>query len=262
MNRQNTTKLNQMLRTWPTKAICITDWLTRRGMTRKDTSYYLKAGWLEKIGNGAFKRAGDNIEWPSGLYALQNQANLNIHLGGKSALQHQGYAHYLPLGENYLLHLFGERNINLPTWFKNYNWKVEIVYTQTNLFESCPLEGLTVVDINGIKVNTSSSERAIMEVIHLIPKRESYDEALKLMSSLPAIRPNVVQSLLEKCNSIKVKRVFMVMAERYNYPWVTEIDLSKIDFGRGKREFIKGGYLEPKYQITIPKENDDVDIEV
>lgn len=38
-----------------------------------------------------------------------------------------------------------------------------------------------------------TAERAIMEVIYLIPRRETYDEALQLMASLSAIRPRIVQ---------------------------------------------------------------------
>lgn len=261
MTDENRAKLNQLLKLWPSKAICLSSWLGEKGISQPLTFTYLQSGWLEKVGSGAFKRAGEEVDWPSGLHAMQKQASLNIHLGGKSALQFQGYGHYLPFGENYPLYLFGYRNIKLPAWFKNYSWKVEIIYTQTNLFEPGLNEGLTIVDINGISVKTSMAERAIMEVIYLVPKRETYDEALQLMGSLSAIRSSIVQSLLEKCNSIKVKRAFMVMAERYNYPWVKELDLSKIDFGKGKREFIKNGYLEPKYQITIPKDF-DVDVEV
>lgn len=263
MTDENRAKLNQILKLWPAKAICLSSWLEERGISQPLSFSYLKSGWLEKVGSGAFKRAGESVEWPSGLQAIQNQANLNIHLGGKSALQYQGYGHYLPLGENYPLYLFGYRNIKLPAWFKNCPWKVEIIYTQTKLFDSSLNEGLTIADVNGISVKTSMAERAIMEVIYLVPKRETYDQAFQLMGSLSAIRPQVVQSLLEKCNSIKVKRAFMVMAERSNYSWVKELDLSKVDFGKGKREFIKHGYLEPKYQITIPKDFDvDIDIEI
>lgn len=261
MSDENKAKLNHLLKVWPSKAICLSSWLEEKGISQPLAYLYVKSGWLEKVGVGAFKRAGESVKWPSGLQAVQEQANLNIHLGGKSALQHQGYGHYLPMGENYPLYLFGYRNLNLPAWFKNYPWQVEVVYAQTNLFEFSMDEGLTIVDLNGISVKTSAAERAIMEVIYLVPKRETYDEALQLMGSLSAIRPQVVQSLLEKCNSIKVKRAFMVMAERYNYPWVKELDLSKVDFGKGKREFIKHGYLEPKYLITIPKDS-EVDVEV
>ncbi|MFO1257275.1 MAG: type IV toxin-antitoxin system AbiEi family antitoxin domain-containing protein [Gammaproteobacteria bacterium] len=261
MSHENRSKLNHLLRIWPTKAICLSSWLGEHDISQPLTFTYVKSGWLEKIGSGAFKRAGETVDWMSGLQAIQEQAKLNIHLGGKSALQYQGYGHYLPLGEHQTLHLFGYRNIKLPAWFSNYAWKAQILYMQTNLFPPNLNVGLTTVNVDGIVVKSSTAERAIMEVIYLVPRRETYDQALQLMGSLSTLRPNIVQSLLEKCNSIKVKRAFMVMAEQYNYPWIKELDLASVDFGKGKRVFIKNGYLEPKYQITIPR-NFDQDVEV
>lgn len=253
--------LNHILKLWPSKAICLSSWLERHGVSQPLSAKYLQSGWIERVGHGAFKRAGELVEWPSGLQAIQEQAKLKIHLGGKSALQVEGYAHYLPLGENYPIYLFGSRNVQLPVWFKKYPWKVKVNYFQTNLFEPLVDDCLATVEIDGIKVKTSTAERAIFEEIYLVPKRETYDEAFQLMGALSALRPQIVQLLLEKCNSVKVKRAFMVMAEHYNYPWLKHLDLSKVYFGKGKREFIKNGYLEPKYQITIPK-NYDLDVEV
>lgn len=96
-----------------------------------------------------------------------------------------------------------------------------------------------------------------MEAIYLVPKYETYDEVRQLMGALSDIRPKIIQTLLENCNSIKVKRVFMLLAERYSYPWLKDLDLTKVNFGKGKREFIKNGYLDKKYQITIPRDADN-----
>ena len=46
----------------------------------------------------------------------------------------------------------------------------------------------------------------------------------------------VVQKLLEMCRFVKVKRLFMYMAEKHRHPWVEKLDLSRIDFGKGKAE--------------------------
>lgn len=261
MSDENKAILNRVLKEWPPRAICISSWLEEQGVSQPLSAKYLQSGWIERVGHGAFKRAGETIAWPSGLQAVQDQAKLHIHVGGKSALQLNGYAHYVPLGDNYPVYLFGTRNVQLPVWFKKYPWKVKINYIQTNLFESLTDHSLTTIEIDGVEIMISSPERAIFEEIYLVPKRETYDEAFQLMGSLSTLRPQVVQLLLEKCKSVKVKRVFMVMAEHYNYPWVKLIDLSKVYFGKGKRELIKNGYLEPNYQITIPK-NYDSDVEV
>jgi hypothetical protein len=74
------------------------------------------------------------------------------------------------------------------------------------------------------------------------------------MESLVTLRPEVVQKLLEMCRFVKVKRLFMYMAEKHRYPWVEKLDLSGIDFGKGKRRIVSGGELDPKYLITVSRD--------
>jgi len=50
-----------------------------------------------------------------------------------------------------------------------------------------------------------------MEVLYAVPQVDSYEEARLLMEGLITLRPRVVQSLLEKCASVKVKRLFMLL---------------------------------------------------
>lgn len=261
MARQNEYHLNQTLKSWPSRAICLSDWFNQHGVSRKLVHYYNKAGWIEKIGQGAYKKAAEKVDWPSGLQAIQDQAELSIHLGGKSALQFQGFSHYVSMGKSPIL-IYGASKNTLPAWFKRYQWTQPITYITTNLFGLESNIGIKNIEIDGIQLKGSSLERAIMELIYLIPNRQSYEEAYQIMGSLTTLRPELVQTLLENCTSIKVKRVFMVLAKKYNYPWFELIDKAKIDFGKGKRELIKGGTLEPEYLITVPLDEDQNDIEV
>jgi len=262
MNKQNRSKLNQLLSSWPPNTIYTSSLLDSKGLSRSLVHHYQDAGWLEKVGNGAYKRSSDRVGWSSGLAAIQNQTMLDIHLGGKSALLFQGNVHFLPLGKGYPLYLYGVRTHKLPLWFKNYSWGVDIIYIQTELFDSCREIGFVSIVENGINVRVSSPERAIMELLYLVPSRQPYEEALQLMGTLTTLRAEIVQNLLENCNSIKVKRVFMVMAREFGYSWFDKIDKSKINFGKGKRQLIKGGVLDPEYQITIPTSEGREDIEV
>ncbi len=79
-------------------------------------------------------------------------------------------------------------------------------------------------------------------------------ECFELIQGLNNLRPNHVQELLEQCTSVKVKRLFMYMAEKANHDWVNYINLEKIDLGKGKRSLVKNGVYIPKYRITVPKE--------
>ena len=102
------------------------------------------------------------------------------------------------------------------------------------------------------RVKVSAPERAMMEVRERVPLVDSYEEARLLMEGAHDSASRIVQSLLEKCASVKVKRLFMLLAENCKHAWVQKVDLSKVDFGKGKRALVKGGRFDSKYKITVP----------
>lgn len=253
MASASSSKINQLLKKWPTGAVAVLSWLEQQGVYQQLIHEYEKTSWVRRVGHGAYARAGDKVEWPGGLYALQEQLDLPIHAGGKTALSMQGYAHYMPMGQSTTVVLFGPPDVKLPLWFKQYRWGVKIRYATTNLFVSKGDHGLTQKEMGFYSVTVSTPERAMLEVLYEIPKRESYEEATLLMEGLTTLRPRLVQTLLEHCASVKVKRLFMVLAERCKHAWVNKLDLSHVEFGKGKRMLLKGGRFDSKYSITVPE---------
>jgi hypothetical protein len=75
------------------------------------------------------------------------------------------------------------------------------------------------------------------------------------MENLVSLRPDMVQRLLTMCRSIKVKRLFMYTAEKQGHSWVSDLDLSKIDLGKGKRMIVPNGKYDRKYLITVPPDS-------
>ncbi len=177
---------------------------------------------------------------------------LPVHVGAKTALQMQGYAHFLPMGKGGSASLFGSSGTRLPAWFRQYDWGPELRYSTTKLFADDPDAGLTKQELATYAITVSAPELAIMEALYLVPAEESFEEAALLMEGLTTLRPRLVQSLLEQCRSVKVKRLFMFLAEACNHAWVKKLDLSKVDFGKGKRMIVKGGRFDAKYNITVP----------
>jgi hypothetical protein len=51
---------------------------------------------------------------------------------------------------------------------------------------------------------------------------------------------------------VKVKRLFLHLAERHSHPWAKSLDLSKESLGSGKRVLVAGGRLDAKHLITVP----------
>ena len=112
--------------------------------------------------------------------------------------------------------------------------------------------GLTRKEMGTYSIKVSAPERAMMEVLYLVPQEESYEEAKLLMEGLSTLRPELVQALLKNCRSVKVKRLFMHLAEACNLPWVKKVDTKKVNFGKGKRVVVAGGHFDSKYNISVP----------
>jgi len=186
------------------------------------------------------------------LYPLQAQLGLDLHAGGKTALEMKGYAHYLR-DKIKTVFLYGQPETKLPTWFKQHDWGVELISSMTNLFPKGYNEGLSEYREREFAVKISAPERAAMEMLYHVPGKISFEEALLVTENLSALRPLLVQDLLLNCNSIKVRRLFMYMAEKQAYPWVEQVDASQVDFGRGNRSIVVDGTLDKKYQITVPR---------
>ncbi|MCA6392823.1 MAG: type IV toxin-antitoxin system AbiEi family antitoxin [Chitinophagaceae bacterium] len=244
-------KINKLLNSQPQGIVLLSSWLAEQGYSYDLQQRYKKSNWLHSIGVGALVRANEKVSYEGAVYALQRQANLSIHPGGKTALSLLGKAHYLELRTNKVV-LFGGAKERLPVWFKKYNWETKIQYYESSFL---PNElGLVDVEVKTFFIKVSGAARAIMECLYLAPKDQDLMECYELMEGLNNLSPKQVQTLLESCQSVKVKRLFLYMAEKAKHSWVDYLDKEKIDLGKGKRSIVKNGAFVDKYGITVPKE--------
>lgn len=235
----------------PKNGIMTNSALHQLGISDQLKKNYIKSGWLQSIGNGAVSRLNETPSFYSAINAIQNQLHLPIHVGGRSALSLHGRSHYIRLGKERFF-LFGRKNIKLPLWFKNYSWDPEVIYMTTDFINKEFYTENIIQD--GFSIIVSSLERAMMEILFLIPKYQGISEAFHLIESLVDIRPQVAQELLENCHSIRVKRLFLFLAEKANLPCFKELNLNRINLGRGKLSLAKNGFYNHKYKIVIPKD--------
>lgn len=258
MSVEKLTKINRLLRLQPAGVVLQANWLDKEGYSYGLQQRYRESRWLESIGTGAMIRVGDEIGFEGGIYALQQQSGLSIHPGGRTALVLLGKAHYLEMNTKRIA-LFGASGEKLPKWFENYDWGVKVEYHQASMLPKDA--GLTEIEIKSFSIQVSDAIRAVMECLYLAADKESLMECYDLMENLNNVRPDRVQSLLEACRSVKVKRLFLYLAEKAGHNWFKYLDLEKIDTGSGKRSFIKQGVYVDKYHITVPKElaNNDHD---
>lgn len=250
ISMKNTSKINKLLHSQPYGTVFSSIWLKRNGYSYALQQRYRESGWLESIGNGATKRIGDQISVEGGIYTLQDQLGLSVHIGGKSAIARLGRSHYLQMGISEL-QLFGIQNEQLPKWFSEFDWGVKIDYRATGFLprdmgtEDFP-KGNFTIKISGLA-------RALLECLYASDGHDLV-QCYELLESMNGLRPKLVQALLENCSSVKVKRLFLFMAEKAGHSWLKYINLEAIDLGSGTRSLVKQGTYVQKYNITLPKE--------
>jgi hypothetical protein len=253
MSSQKKYKLNRLLSDFPPGALATQQWLSTKGIYRQLANRYLKSGWLEHFGRGVYVRSGSTPEWFGGVYALQSQLDLPVHVGAYTSLNLKGMGHYLALEKEKTVFLFSNGVSHLPSWFTTHNWEVKVKYCSPSLFTGMIPDSSTTLEIKGLPIIISSLERAMFEVLYLTGSNEDIDYSFQLMESLMTLRPELVQLLLENCTNIKVKRLFLWMGKTIGHSWFKELDVTKINIGKGKRMLYKGGTLDPEYLITVPK---------
>ena len=248
----NQTKVSKLIQDSPKGLVLLSYALVSKGYPYELQQRYRKGGWLKSIGKGAMLKSGDSFKLFGALSALQSQANVNIHIGGRSALELQGSAHYLQLSSPEAT-LFVLGRTELPLWFIKNEWDSRYKVFKIGILEDDTL-GLTAYRDGEIEVNISNPARAMLECLALAPTEFPLNEAFELMEGLTTLRPKQVQELLENCKSIKVKRLFLYFAERAGHSWFKYIDQTKINLGSGNRSITPKGVLVSKYSLVLPED--------
>jgi Transcriptional regulator, AbiEi antitoxin, Type IV TA system/Transcriptional regulator, AbiEi antitoxin N-terminal domain len=245
-------KINKILQAWPKGTVAVSAWLQSQGVSRKLAAQYYRRGWIDPVGRGAFVRRGDKVEWPGAVYAMQKLAGKRVHPGGRTALDLHGLSHFLRLSARAPVYLYGVPGLRLPAWFRAHNWQHPIRYSATGLFRRDLF--LTPRSFGDFAIEVSSPERAVLEYLDGFPGDVSFEEARELIEALATPRAEALQALLEACTSIKVKRMFLFLADRAKHPWREQLKDKRIKLGSGKRSLVPEGRFDPHYLITVPAE--------
>jgi hypothetical protein len=279
MGIKNREKLNYLQRSLPEGLVVNAAWFEAHGYSGALRNKYVAHGWLDRVARGAYRRpppqlthesAERGLSWESVVISLQTLLNANFVVGGRTALEVQGFAHYLSSVPQREVHLYGSGK--RPAWVLKLNLESRFVlHNAKRLFQNDVVmnfdkeENDTLVRSSYLRQRwgkwdwplvVSSSERAILELLDEVPERETFHQADMLFESLRNLSPRKLQPLLQACRSVKVKRLFLWFAERHRPSWLNSLDRGVIDLGKGKRMLVKGGKLDPKFNITVPESLD------
>jgi hypothetical protein len=247
-------KLNFLQKVLPEGAVVPSQWLQRQGYSKQLIYKYVKNGWLLRVGSGAYCRPGTQISWQGVVASWQNTAATSWHIGGETALNLQGHAHYLRMGGEVVVHLYGWGAV--PVWIKRLSLDAELVFHARRLFAEDTLNATLKTWPGPIKqwpLTISEPERALLELLPEVHDDFTFTHAAELMQGLTMLRPARVSELLKACTHIKAKRLFLFLADYYQHPWLARVEVKHVDLGSGKRSIVQGGKLDMTYLITVPE---------
>ena len=267
-------KLNRLERELPEGLLVDANWMEQRGYSRSLRSQYVSAGWLEQPARGVFRRPRGPLSWEHVVISLQTLLHLPVSVGGRTALEILGYAHFLRQSQR-VIHLYTDAK--LPGWLSKLPGQCFVSHNRGRFLPPGAPPSLNLASAVSEPEQTlagafrvipwgqwnwplvvSTPERAILELIDELPASETFHGIDMLMEGLVDISPRRMQTLLEQASSIKVKRLFFFFAERHGHRWLNRLSQDKVDLGKGKRMIAKGGKLDRKYQITVPEDLDGV----
>lgn len=287
MRQQTKGKLNWLQHNLPDGLVVDSAWLQGRGYSSALRSKYAARGWLQQVARGVYRRPpaalpgnkeDEALPWQNVVISLQTILERPVIVGGRTALELQGFAHYLSVTGPREVHLYGDAP--LPTWVGKLKLDTQFAFHNAKkLFRNEPIasnlggpganrqtyehsktdsldESLARQTWGHWALTMSSPERAILELLDEVPERETFHQADMLMEGLRNLSPRKLQKLLVDCRSVKVKRLFLWFAERHNHAWLQKLDRKDIDLGSGKRMLARGGKLDPKFNITVPENLD------
>lgn len=245
------TKIQTILQNSNRNGILCTSWLEKQKVSRTEQVQYVRSGWLVRIVPGIYRFSGANPTLYGAIASMDEQIGLNYRIAASSALELHNYTHYISLGQPQA-HIITPSDKRLPKWMSKYEWDMALREFSTKVFDG--ITGVAAIEQNDMTLRVSSPELAILECLQLAPEVYNLMDVFYLMESLTTLRASLVTQLLEQCSSVKVKRLFLYMAEKANHAWFKRLDLDNVTLGTGTRSFAKGGVKNAKYNIVVPRE--------
>ena len=200
------------------------------GVSASLATYYVRAGWLARLGRGVFMFPGDQLNAAVSVRFLARRLP-GLHVGGKAALAWRGVRHNVGPRERLLL--WGEKVAALPPWFTE---RFPSRYVSRHIFSSSLPSGFGLQPLPEALTGPAVSvpERAILELLAEVGAAQGLEESRNIMEGLRSVRVDVLGTLLKHCPRVKVVRLCLSLAEELNLHWAAEVRKLVGSRGRGR----------------------------
>ncbi len=135
MGIQKQEKLNWLQRSLPEGLVADAAWLEKMGYSGALRKKYVAHGWLDRVARGVYRRPSPRLpeegeekglSWESVVISLQTLLKAHFVVGGRTALELQGFAHYLSSTPQREVHLYGTDR--RPGWVLKLNLESRFVF--------------------------------------------------------------------------------------------------------------------------------------
>lgn len=248
-------KLTQMLKPG---VVYTSGYLKEKGYSPQLLKKYIDLNLVVSDSKGIYRLEGTKTGSYHAVYTIQSILMKNAHVASWSSLRLKGYSEQLYGNSPETIRLNTAEMFKIPLWLnriERYN-HFRIKIRQSNIFSESE-DFIGYVDINGMQIKVSETERAVFELLDDITVHEDYEEAVSIFEYISGFRKDTVMKLLRMCSSIKVKRLFMFLSEKYsNMKW-SEDNIKEFDLGSGVRTIVqdspKNTFIS-KYKLLVPAE--------
>lgn len=223
-------KLKTVLNRVPAGAPVTSKDLAALGVSADLAVHYARAGWLERLARGVFRRPEAPLQLESSLKLLERQI-AGLHVAGRTALEWHGIKHFVRSDST--LELYGWEAAALPEWFTD---GFAARYRRKRLFEESPSSMLHVSELvrRPSAPLVSEPERALLELLSAVGVSQTLDEARLLVESTYGFRSGALRSLLSRCTSVKTVRLCLTLGSEHAMPWAKKLDPRSLPTGSGK----------------------------
>ena len=261
MKRQNRSLLGPLLDQVPPGFLVDARWLAANGMGASVVRNYVARGWLERLAWGVYRRPLPGaaamqgvVPWKTALLSLQWVMKYDVHMGGLSTLDLLEDA----CRQQPVIHIYGEA----PAWLSRVptdrpftvHGRRHFNDDETGILETAQYPDWSILMAIWLwQMKASSCERALLEVLVDLCSDADFDYVDAIFRSVSLVRPHLMTEVLAACQSMTVRRLFFVFADRHPHGYLKHMDRSAIDLGSGPRVLFEGGKAHPEYNVHVPE---------